>query len=469
MLVLYTKLFLKEETTERNIHEIVLKWITGSPHFHFDNLTSSLQECANNEEGIESKERKQKFYSLFYDNLKAKVHVYKLDNIDDKVLWSTECTFVQENGNKYITVSLNCNLQEYSAHLPHKHKPYIVRLLIESEYCKSDGNLPVSDKPIHISEDNVSDITGIMVGKSANFMPLVYISKDYDDYAVNAEQLAIWLSGIAHVVVEEKKEWSYILKERTEGRNAHNGYVGIYYPQNRSYELFARHVYFSDKDLAIDVSCAAQQALVNYQSMQEYNWSRVIFLRTKDKWREEGEQKAAELDEFVTSFQPLNDELSEKVRSLNAQLEIYKNMLNSSKETGSLLNEGSEKEFYIGEKKDFLLTLLHCAFEKLDKNTRGYELLSSILEANEFCNHGKNILGELKTILYRGGKLNKSSKADLRNIGFDVIEEKGHPKLLFHNNQKYKFPISGTPGSDKSGKNLYSDISAKIDIYKNPI
>lgn len=469
MLVLYTKLLLREETTENNIDEIMLKWVTGSPHFHFDNLQKSLLERENDEQGIESIEKKQKFYSLHYDNSDTLVHVYRLDNIDNRVLWSTECTFVQENGEKYITVSLNCDLQEYNSRLPHKHKPYIIRLLIESGYCMNDGNLPVSDKIIPISENNISDVVDIMEGKASNFMPLVYVSKDYDNYALDVDQLAIWLSGIAHIVVEEEKKWTHVLKERTRGRNAHNGFVGIYYPQNQLYELFTKRSYFSDRDMAVDVSCTVQQALVNYQSMQEYNWNRVIFLRTQDKWKEEGEQKAAELEEFVNSFQPLNDDLNEKVRSLNAQLAIYKNMIKNSKETGNLLEEGDEQEFYVGEKKDFLLTLLHCSKERMDKNTRGYELLVSILEANEFCNHGKHILNELKTILYRGGKLNKSSKSDLKNIGFDVIEEKGHPKLIFHNNQKYKFPISGTPGSSRDGKNLYSDICEKVDIYKKPI
>lgn len=468
MLVLYTKLFLKNEITEFNIDDLIMKWVMGSPHFHFDNLKKSLQERENNEQGIESSERKQKFYSLHYDNADTLVHIYKLDNIDNKVLWSTEFTFVQKNTNKYITISLNCDLQEYNSRLPHKYKPYIIRLLIESGFCINDGNLPVSDKAIPITKENISDIVEAMEAKSTHFMPLVYVSKDYDDYAVDPGRLAIWLSGIAHVVVEEEKEWSFILKERTKGRNAHNGFVGIYYPQNQSYELFAKYSYFSDKDMAVDVFCTVQQALVNYQNIQEYNWNRVIFLRTKDKWKEEGEQKSAELEEFISSFQPLNDELSEKVRSLNAQLEIYKNMAKNSKEGGSLLAGGNEREFYADEKKDFLLTLLHCLKEKVDKNTRGYELLVSILESNEFSNYGKQILNELKTILYRGGKLNKSSKADLKNIGFEVIEEKGHPKLIFHNNQKYKFTISGTPGSSRDGKNLYSDISEKIDIYKKP-
>ena len=62
MLVLYTKLFLKEDVTENNIDAIMMKWVTGSPHFHFDNLQKSLQERENDEQGIESIEKKQKFY-----------------------------------------------------------------------------------------------------------------------------------------------------------------------------------------------------------------------------------------------------------------------------------------------------------------------------------------------------------------------------------------------------------------------
>lgn len=469
MLVLYTKLFLKDKITESNIDEIILKWVKGSPHFNFDNLEKKLKERESDEEGIESREGNQKFYSLHYENADVLVHAYKLDNIDNKVLWSTECIFVEEKNNKYITISLNCDLQEYNSRLPHKHKPYIIRLLIESGYCVDDGNLPVSDRVIVISKDNITDIVDVMTAKSSNFMPLVYVSKDYDSYAVDVENLAIWLSGIAHIVIEEDKRWSQVLREDTGGRNAHNGFVGIYYPQNQSFELFAKRSYSSDKDMAVDISCTVQQALVNYQSMQEYNWNKIIFLRTKDKWKEEGKQKEAELDEFVNLFQPLNDELEERVRGLNAQLEIYKNMIKNSKESGSLLEGGKEEEFYVGEKKDFLLTILNCIKEKINKDTRSYELLSSVLDANDYCNHGKQLLGELKKILYKGGKVNKATKADLNSIGFDVIEEKGHPKLIFHNNQKYKFPISGTPGSSRDGKNLYSEICEKLDIYKKPI
>ena len=81
MLVFYTKLFLKTEITESNIDNLILKWVTGSPHFHFDNLQENLQRRENDEQEIESREKKQKFYSLHYDNTDTTVHVLSLIHI----------------------------------------------------------------------------------------------------------------------------------------------------------------------------------------------------------------------------------------------------------------------------------------------------------------------------------------------------------------------------------------------------
>lgn len=464
MLVLYTKLFLREEVTENEIDDLVLKWIIGSPHYHFDDLKEQLRRREKEEQAIVSREGLQKFYSLRYEEQDTIVHVYKFDNIEEKVLWTTECTFVQLKQGKYIAISLNCDLKEYNPRLPNKHKPYIIRLLVESGYCLSDGKFPIFAKPIIITQDNVSDVIDIMRGNSSHVMPLIYVSKGEKGCAINYSQLATWLSGIAHVAVEQDRKWTYILREKTKGRNAYGGYVGIYYPQNKSYELFDREEHFSEIDMMREISYSVQQALVNYQNLQEYNWNRVVFLKMKTKMELESK---AEVDEFINSFQPINDELNEKVRSLNAQLEIYRDMATNSKGSGSLLKEGQLCEYYAGEKNDLLLTILQCTKEKMDINTRGYELLQSILDENEYYNYGKQIFEELKKILYRG-KLNKSSKMELKKLGFDIIEDKGHPKLVFHHNPRYKFPVAGTPGSGRSGKNVYSDISEVIDIYKKP-
>lgn len=467
MLVLFTKLYLKNEVTNEDLEKLIIKWVTGSPHYHFENLEEEL--INNGENGIESIEKTQKFFVTSYNDNSTDIKIYKLNNQNNKTLWSTECAVVFNDKNKYITISLRCDIQEYNSQLPHKHKPYIIKMLVESGFCKSDGTLPVSDTPIYISDNNINDIANMMkTGKPFN-LPIVYLSKNFNDYSVDPNKLAIWLSGIAHVVVEDSKEWSFKLRDLTNKKNAHNGYVGVYYPKTTLYDLFARASHKEKKKHAINISCNVQQALVNYENPDEYTWNKIIHLQNKEKintLKTSGEETKQELQEFIDSFQSINDDLNDKVRSLKAQLDIYKNMVKNSKQECTLLNSGEEDEFYAGEKKDLVLSLLNQIKDKINEDTRCFELLDSILKANEYNGCGKHIFKQLKTILNTSEKLSKSSKSDLKEIGFDVIEDNAHPKLIFHNNQKYKFPISGTPGSSRDGKNLNSDICKKLDIYK---
>lgn len=467
MLVLFTKLYLKNEVTKEDLKKLIIKWVTGSPHFHFENLEEELTK--NGESGIESTEKMQKFFVTNYTDNSNDITIYKLNNQNDKTLWSTECAIVVNKNSKYITISLNCDIQEYHSQLPHKHKPYIIKLLVESGFCKSDGNLPVTDTPIYISDNNINDIANMMKTGEPYNLPIVYLSKDFNDYSVNPNRLSILLSGIAHVIVENSKEWSFKLRDLTDKKNAHSGYTGVYYPKTTRFDLFARNFYKEKEKQAITISCRVQQALVNYENPDEYTWNKIIHLQNKEKintLKANGAATEKELQEFIDSFQPINDDLNEKVRSLNAQLDIYKNMAENLKQECSLLNSGNIDEFYLGEKNDLILSLLNQIKNKVDENTRCYELLDSILKANEYTEYGKHLFKQLKTILKQSEKLNTSSKSELKELGFDTIIDNGHPKLIFHENQKYKFPISGTPGSSRDGKNLYSDICKKLDIYK---
>ena len=464
---LFTKLYLKENVTNEMMRELVIKWVTGSPHYHFENLASRIEAGEENE--IESIEKQQKFSYIGYESDGIKLQCYKLENIDDKTLWTTECIVVENGSEKYVTISLNCDRAEYKSKSPHNYKPYILRLLVESGYCRVDGQFAVSDTAIFVSQENIDYISKIMTSEAKNYMPMVYVSSSDIGYEVDVDKLAIWLSGIAHIIVEPSKEWSYRLKESTGSRNAHRGYIGIYYPQSLSYELFSRSDYNNCKEMEIDISRSVQQALVNYEDIEEYNWNKVVYLLNKKKivtLQMRGEAKEAELEEYVASFDSMNKDLNEKVRSLTAQLEVYKNLLKTEKADNALLNGGDLEEFFIDEKKDLVLSLLCQMKDKIPKGNRAEELLESILTANQFTNNGTHVLNEVKKVLYKGGKLNSSLKSDLKAVGFEIIDEGGHPKLLFHNNQKYKFTISGTPGSSRDGKNLYTDIDKKINIYK---
>ena len=66
-----------------------------------------------------------------------------------------------------------------------------------------------------------------------------------------------------------------------------------------------------------------------------------------------------------------------------------------------------------------------------------------------------------------GGQAPRDSDfAKLRAVGFEVVSEQNHYKLRFMGNEKYWFTLFKTPSDARSGKNLVSDITKKISIYK---
>ena len=64
-----------------------------------------------------------------------------------------------------------------------------------------------------------------------------------------------------------------------------------------------------------------------------------------------------------------------------------------------------------------------------------------------------------------GGRLNKTAKAQLKDLGFIIEEDGPHYKIIFHD-PRYMFTVSKTPSDHREGKNMISQIRAVIDVNK---
>ena len=109
---------------------------------------------------------------------------------------------------------------------------------------------------------------------------------------------------------------------------------------------------------------------------------------------------------------------------------------------------------------------LNNALRNYTTDSRAYELLEAIIAANPECGNGREILATVKSVLSGGQAPRDSDFAKLRAVGFEVVSEQNHYKLRFMGNEKYWFTLFKTPSDARSGKNLVSDITKKISIYK---
>jgi hypothetical protein len=60
----------------------------------------------------------------------------------------------------------------------------------------------------------------------------------------------------------------------------------------------------------------------------------------------------------------------------------------------------------------------------------------------------------------------ESDLAKLRAVGFEVVSEANHYKLKFRGSEKYWFTLFKTPSDGRAGKNLVSDITKTLSVYK---
>jgi len=474
MLVFSTKLPLKSDITQEMCVQLFIEWVTGSAHYHLSKIPYDI----SSHEDYHIEKDNISFSIGHYIDKNIELSACRLENREQKAIWFNDCVFLNEHGNKTLLIQLNCNRVDYNTQLPEIHKPYIVRQFIEAGYCRDDAALPVTDSSIIVSDKKFFDIcASIMRCEYNNMMPVVYISKDWWGTVISPIYLARQLSGIAHVLEESDREVSFRLRDATGSRNAHNGFIGIYFPGSYYYELFSPREYSDHKLLSDAIINSVWQALINRIDSSSYNWNQIMTLQARQrmmKWKLASAQDKKELAEYMDSFDSENSELREKIEVLNRQNANLRSQLDAmralheTKEDG-FFNLGKERDLYPGEHSDLLYSILSQVENKFDKESRAYCIIHSLLEANTPIGECERLIETLKIIFSGGGRLNSSNKSTIRELGFTIDEDGGaHYKLTFHD-PRYMFIVSKTPSDHREGRNLFSDICKKLDINKKII
>ena len=473
MLVFSTRLPLKQEVSQEICLELFIDWVIQSEHYPISNIAYDV----SSHEDYHIEEGKISFSISHYKDDKIELSACRLENNETNAVWINDCIFLQEQGIKTLLIQLNCNRLDFSIKLPLIHKPYIVRKFVEGGFCRDDASILVTDSPIEVNDSNFDLCASIMRCELNYTMPVVYVSCDYwGSTAISAGYLAKQLSGVAHVFVETNHEIALKLREVTGGKNAHNGYIGVYFPGSEFCQKFCLDYFEDYKVMGRAVIDSVWRALINRIDSSVYNWNQIMTLQARqkmNKWKVTSLADKEELEKYMSFFDSENEELSSKIHDLNeqnanlrAQLDAMRLAIQAGKDDSGFYKMGSEPDLYPGEHTELLYSILSQVQAKYETNSRAYSIIQSLLTANKPIGECSRILEGLKTVLYSGDRLNASTKSTLKDMGF-IIEEDGgtHYKLTFHE-PRYMFTVSKTPSDHREGKNLYSDICKILDITK---
>jgi len=157
----------------------------------------------------------------------------------DGRLWRTEAVLrkgAADDGQDLIRLRTQCIAQRSGANLETPRKPYLLKNLLRETWGGRDGLLDVTDHPLWLGDDDASMqlAEAIDAGTASRHLPILYVS------AVNTgrwaltrsevERLAFQLGGVAHVVVEPDRAFSFRLRDASEGRNVYGGTIGLLLP-----------------------------------------------------------------------------------------------------------------------------------------------------------------------------------------------------------------------------------------------
>ena len=131
--------------------------------------------------------------------------------------WVTEVVGYERLGRTTVSVRVSCNLRSPGLQLPQPKKPYVVGQILEELGGGNDGGLTVRAEPHVLAEVDVDVAAKLMGGASETRLPVVYVSVGrLGRRSVDSVQLARWLGGMAHVVVEPSRYFSFALARSTE-------------------------------------------------------------------------------------------------------------------------------------------------------------------------------------------------------------------------------------------------------------
>lgn len=370
----------------------------------------------------------------------------------DGRLWRTEAVVLSSGGSlgqDIIKLRTQCIAQRSGAELEFPKKPYILKSIIKDDLGGLDGDLQVSDAPVWLadSDEDIGIASRAINGAASEYLPIVYISSfGLDVWPLSRssiEWLAYQLGGVAHVLVEPSRNFSFKLRDAVLGKNVYGGAIGVIVPgRGIVRRIYGKSIAGGVGDLQGDIFSIAC-SLRSQMPSQGWDWSEL----QEQALRLQRERDRARLTQSETEalYEAEIDTLKDQVAQLKeqvAQVGALDALVSEGERSGSLdFSLKSIPEIYPGEMQDRLrlaarVTCERADLDGLDSRSRAVlsafaeltpsggllELLEDLKRATKDAGR---MAGQLSDLLTRHGYREKSRNKHLRleaQAGFVGLE-----------------------------------------------
>jgi len=330
----------------------------------------------------------------------------------------------------------------------------------------ADGDLEVQDSPYYLKDSEIDFAAHLINGSSELDLPIIYVSSGGNNEPfVDPEKLARWFAGMAHVIVEPNRAFSFRLMQEVSHRNAYGGAVGIYWPHSGGREILLPSTYaFNSFYLERDTSDYLRNGLNKLRPPRVCTWGYLKEVSARRRIEELRGKGSTEIDAYIQAFDKELEAKTEELEAanreiyrLNAQLQVA-NRANSTAAGDPVLVKGSISEFYENEYKELLLSILTKAFDNIPTDSRRRHILEDVLSVNTLDDSIDSKCAEIKAQLKGYRTMTSEIRRFLEGLGFEVTGDGKHYKAVFMGDNRYSVSIPKTSSDHRAGMNLASEI-----------
>lgn len=440
-------------------------WLANSPH---SSLSGSMKKAKEiGDEWTTSSDNESVIFHKFEDASLAAFRHEKLDT--GGVRWVTEITSYKNSESFWVSVQLSADSELPVERVDPGKRPYILKNIMELIGGGNDGALTVSHTPYYLNESEIDLASDIIIGKAGCLMPTVYVSADNNNAPhVDPSQIARWLSGMAHVVVEPSRAFSFRLMSEVFNENAYGGAVAIYWPDGVGKWLFLPKDEFLDpKAMQVAISRKVRSSLLSQRTKKECRWGFVQELSSKKKLHALRESGSDKVEDYVALFDKELGAKDEEIQRLEYEISRlkyggYSSSNDEGRSKNSIVLNGAEKDLYQAERLSIIIDALNSAKEASENHSRRCDVISDLIEKNSQEGERDILLERLKVLLRSYTSMSSTNRKELESMGFDISEEGKHYKLVFRNDQRYSFTLSKSGSDYRGGLNAFSDLKRRV-------
>ncbi|MCW1917434.1 hypothetical protein NX862_01570 [Rhodobacter sp. KR11] len=390
--------------------------------------------------------------------------------------WRTECVLTKTGPDASLRVRVQCLSSNPDAPVLNPKRPFFIKACLQDRWGGVDGPFTVGDGAIPAPEDHAFGAR-VLTGDSEAFLPVVYVSAcDDGSFVVNPEKLAYDLGGLAHVVVEPSREYSFQMRELCGESNPYGGTIGVVLPKLGVVRRFWLGGFYTDPrsvELALRsyvqrlVSARAVSLGYEWQELQAHFAKRLRVARAiqvpqgknfEKSYIEALEQEVAAKDETIANLQ-------ERLEQLPSDA-VLVGMGDGIIPDGLAAQLGVE--LYPGEFSDRVRAVLSLASatDALAIDPRTAQLLERLLKASGVSGRHSAIIQALKAASKKDDRAVSEILDVLRGLGYVVTKDGKHFKATPKEELFGLAPITvvNTPSDWRSVKNTVSQISELIGL-----